>query len=362
MAVAHSTISFARGVPSPDLLPADDLAAAAARALEKDPTGALIYGGADGYPGLREWVADRYGVAVERVFLTNGSLQGMALLAELLFAGSGGHAIAEAPTYDRTLLLLKRFGATVQGVRLDADGMDVEALEALLRSGTRPGLVYVIPSFQNPAGVTTSRAKRERLVELATEHGFLLVEDDPYGELRFEGDAPPTMLSLDPGEQVLYSTSFTKTVAPGVRVGALVIPSALRARLLRLANDTYIGPVQLSQATVAEYCRAGRFDANLPGIREQLRERRDALVAAVDRHLGERAEYVKPEGGYFLWLRLPGVDVDALAGRAEEAGVPFVKGSSCYIDGSGRDELRLAFSAVRAEDMDPGIERLAALL
>jgi DNA-binding transcriptional MocR family regulator len=170
------------------------------------------------------------------------------------------------------------------------------------------------------------------------------------------------MLSLDPGERVLYSTSFTKTVAPGVRVGALVIPTELRARLLRLANDTYIGPVQLSQATVSEYCHAGRFDANLPGIREQLRERRDALVAAVDRHLGERAEYARPEGGYFLWLRLPGVDVDALAGRAEEAGVPFVKGTSCYNHGSGPDELRLAFSAVRPEDMDPGLERLAALL
>jgi DNA-binding transcriptional MocR family regulator len=364
MAVATPTISFARGVPSPDLLPAADIAAAAARALEHDPTGALVYGGADGYPALREWVAERHGVAVDRVFLTNGSLQGMALLAELLFAGSGGRAVVEAPTYDRTLLLLQRFGATVDAIRLESDGMDVDALEAHLRGGGRPGLVYVIPSFQNPAGVTTSLEKRRRLVALAAEHGFLLVEDDPYGELRFEGEAPPTMLSLDAGEHVLYSTSFTKTVAPGVRVGALIIPSSLRGRLLKLANDTYIGPVQLSQATVAEYCKAGRFEANLPAIRDALRERRDALVAAVDRHLGGHAEYVRPEGGYFLWLRLPGVDTDALAARAQDAGVPVVKGSSCYPAGSGQgtDELRLAYSAVRPEDMDPGIERLAALL
>ena len=189
------------------------------------------------------------------------------------------------------------------------------------------------------------------------------MEDDPYGELRFEGEAPPTMLSLDPGERVLYSTSFTKTVAPGVRVGALMIPlGAARAPAASWPTTRTSARCSSSQAAVAEYCRAGRFDANLPGIREQLRERRDALVAAVDRHLGDRAEYVQPEGGYFLWLRLPGVDIDALAGRAEEAGVPFVKGTSCYIDGSGRDELRLAFSAVRADDMEPGIERLAALL
>jgi DNA-binding transcriptional MocR family regulator len=362
MAVTARTISFARGVPSADLLPAADLAAAAARAMERDPTGALVYGRADGYGPLREWVAERHGVAVERVFLTNGSLQGMALLAELLFAGSGGHALVEAPTYDRTLLLLARFGATVHGVPLEDDGLDVEALEARLREGLRPGLVYVIPNFQNPAGVTTSRAKRERLVQLATEHGFLLMEDDPYGDLRFEGEDEPTMLSLDEGEQVLYSTSFTKTVAPGVRVGALIVPEALKARLFRLANDTYIGPVQFAQAAVAEYCRAGRFEANLPGIRAALRERRDAMLAAIERHLGDRAEYVRPLGGYFVWLRLPGVDTDALATRADEAGVPLVKGTSCFVDGSGRDAVRLAYSAVPAEDMDPGIERLASLL
>ena len=362
MAVTARTISFARGVPSPDLLPAADLAAAAARAMEQDPTSALVYGGADGHVALREWVAERYGAPVERVFLTNGSLQGLALLAELLFADAGGHALVEAPTYDRTILLLERYGATVQGVRLESDGIDVDALEARLADGIKPGLVYVIPNFQNPAGVTTSRAKRERLVALAAEHRFVLMEDDPYGELRFEGADEPTMLSLDPSEHVLFSTSFTKTVAPGVRVGALIIPQAMRARLLKLANDTYIGPVQFAQAAVAEYCRAGRFDANLPGIRDALRERRDALVAAVDRHLGDRAEYVRPEGGYFLWLRLPGVDTDALAARAAEAGVPLVKGTSCYADGSGGDEVRLAFSAVPAEDMDPGIERLASLL
>jgi DNA-binding transcriptional MocR family regulator len=358
---ATSTISFARGWPSPDLLPVKDLAAAVARALERDPGGALGYGAPEGYAPLREWVAARYGVPVDRVMLTNGSLQGVALVAEHLFAGSGGRAVVEGPTYDRTLLSLRRFGASVEGVVLEADGIDIAALERLLARGV-PRLLYLIPNFQNPAGSTMNRAKRERVVALAAEHGFLVFEDDPYRDVRFEGADLPTMLSLDRTDRVIYATSFTKTVAPGVRVGALVLPPSLVAPLRRLANDTYITPTHLAEATVAEYCLAGRFEVGLTHIRAALRARRDALVTAIDRCFGGSAQYVKPEGGYFLWLRLPGVDVDALAERATAAGVPFVKGSACYVDERGRDELRLAFSAVQPADIGPGIERLAGLL
>ena len=362
MSVAPTTISFARGVPSADMLPVADLAEAAARALETDAAGALAYGAGDGYAPLRRWVAERYGVEPGRVLLTNGSLQGVALLAELLFAGSGGRALVEAPTYDRTLLTLRRFGATIESVPLADDGLDVDALERRLAGGPTPGLVYLIPNFQNPAGTTMSRAKRERVVALAAEHGFLVLEDDPYRDLRFAGEDEPTLLSLDRGDRVIHSTSFTKTVAPGVRVGALILPEAVHARLKALATDTYIAPGHFAEATVAAYCAAGRFEPNVRRATGLLEERCAALVAAVDRHLGDRAEYTAPQGGYFLWLRLPGVDVDALATRAAAAGVPFVAGSSCYSDGGGRDELRLAFSACPPEDMDPGVERLAGLL
>ncbi len=362
MSVTPTTISFARGVPSFDMLPTSEIAEAAARVLADDAAGVLAYGAAEGYGPLRQWVADRYDAPVERVLLTNGSLQGLALLAELLFADAGGRAIVEGPTYDRTLLTLRRFGATVQSVPLEGDGIDVDALESRLQAGAVPGLVYLIPNFQNPGGTTMSRAKRERVVALAAEHEFLVLEDDPYRDLRFSGADEPTMLSLDRDDRVIYSTSFTKTVAPGVRVGGLIVPPPLYGRLRSLATDTYIAPGHVSQGVVATYCGAGHFD---PGVRRaaaMLEERCDALCAAVDRHLGERAVYRRPDGGYFLWLRLPDVDTDDLADRAAAAGVPFVKGTSCYIDGSGTDELRLAFSACAPGDMDPGVERLAALL
>jgi 2-aminoadipate transaminase len=359
-----AVISFARGVPSPDLLPVAELASAAQSALEQDPVGALAYGDGAGYAPLRQWIASRYGDGdPARVLCTNGSLQGLAFLAEALFAGSGGRAIVEAPTYDRAILILRRFGATVEAVDLHTDGLDVDAIEAACEAGRVPGLVYTIPNFQNPGGVTLSRAKRERLVALSRAHGFLVLEDDPYGELRFDGTDEPRLFALDEGAgNVIYSTSFTKTVAPGIRTGAMVLPPKLHATIRRLAIDTYIGPTMLSEAIVAQYCAAGNFEPGVARMRAALLGRRDALVAALDRHFGDRAVYEAPAGGYFLWVNLPGVDADAVADAADAAGVPVVKGSTCFTDGRGRDALRLAYSACPAGDMDEGVARLAALL
>ncbi len=357
-----ATISFARGVPSADLLPVAELQAAIARAMEQDATGMLLYGDPMGYPPLREWVGQRWGHDPAGVFVTNGSLQAFALLAEMLFSGSGGRAAVEAPTYDRTILTLKRFGATVDAYPLTEEGIDVDALEAAIAAGRTPGLVYIIPNFQNPAGNVTSLAVRQRLVDLAAEHGFWLFEDDPYGDLRFAGEDVPRMYDLDTAGRVIYSTSFTKTVAPGVRAGALLLPEELRKGMAYIANQTYIGAVHFAHAAVAEYCAAGDFDRGLARVRPQLEERKDALVAALVQHLGGRFEFRAPEGGYFLWGRLDGVDTDALLPRATEAGVPFVKGSDFFVDGSGTDHLRLAFSAVKPGEMDEGVARLAALL
>ena len=359
-----AVISFARGVPSPDLLPVAEIASAAQRALEQDPAGALAYGDGAGYPPLRQWIATRYGDGDPgRVLCTNGSLQGLAFLAETMFAGSGGRAIVEAPTYDRAILILRRFGATVESVDLHTDGLDVDAIEAACDAGRVPGLVYTIPNFQNPGGMTLSRAKREQLVALARKHGFLVLEDDPYGELRFDGTDEPRLFNIDEGAgNVIYSTSFTKTVAPGIRTGAMVLPPALHASMRKLAIDTYIGPTMLSESILAQYCAAGNFEPGVARMKAALRERRDALVAAIDRHLGDRVSYVAPAGGYFLWVTLPGVDADAVADAADTAGVPVVKGSTCFTDGRGGDALRLAYSACPAGDMDEGVARLAALL
>lgn len=356
------TISLARGVPSPDLLPAGDIRDAAVRALEHDAAGALAHLDPQGYGPLREWIASRYGGSADRVLLTNGSLPGLALVAEHLFAGSGGRAVVEAPTYDRALLILKRFGATLESVALEPDGLDVGTLERACAAGRVPALVYVIPHFQNPGGVTLSREKRERLLALAAEYSFVIYEDDPYGELSFDAEPEASMLSLDREDRVLFSTSFTKTVAPGVRTGALIMPAALLPGVRTLAVDTYIGPNAFAEATIAEYCAAGRFEPGVAHMVAALRERRDALTRAIDEHLGDGVEYTNPGGGYFVWLRLPGVDADALADRANGAGVPVVKGSGCFVDGGGHDAIRLAFSACPAADMDEAISRLASLL
>lgn len=362
MASTQTVISFARGVPSADLLPVAELAAAVQRAIEKDAPGMLLLGDPMGYLPLRQWVGERYGYDPAGVFITNGSLQGFALLAEHLFAGSGGRAAVEAPTYDRTILTMKRFGATVDPYTLTEDGIDVDALEQAIADGRKPGLVYIIPNFQNPAGNVTVRKVRERLVALAATHDFWLFEDDPYGDLRFSGNDEPRMLDLDTADRVIYSTSFTKTVAPGVRAGVLLLPEALRKDLAYMANQTYIGAVHFAHAAVAEYCAAGDFDRGLERIRPLLEQRKDALVEALTTHFGDRISFRVPVGGYFLWGRLEGVDVDELLPRAVAAGVPFVKGSDFYPDGRGGDQLRLAFAAIRPEQMDEAVARLAALI
>ena len=217
-------------------------------------------------------------------------------------------------------------------------------------------------SVDRQIGALVGVLSRQRLVDLAAEHGFWIFEDDPYGDLRFSGTDLPRMVDLDTAGRVIYSTSFTKTIAPGVRAGALLLPEPLRKQMAYIANQTYIGAVHFAHAAVAEYCSSGDFDKGLARVRPQLETRKDALVAALNAHLGDRFTFRAPEGGYFLWGRLDGVDCDALLPKANEAGVPFVKGSDFFVDGSGKDHLRLAFSAVKPEEMDEGISRLAQLI
>lgn len=354
---APQTISFARGAPSLDIVAVDELRAAADRALSGDPAGALSYGTSAGYPPLREWIADRHGVPPERVIATNGSMQADVLLFDVLVE-PGDVVVVEAPTYDRTLLALRERGAEVLAVPLEADGIDVEALASALEAGARPRLAHVIPNFHNPAGCTLALDKRRRLLELAERHGFVLFEDDPYVELRFEGEPLPSMLSLDRAGRTVYASSFSKTVCPGVRVGYLVGPEPLIADVEALASGTYISPSMVSQAIVAEFCRSGAIQASIQTVKAALRERRDALCGALRRDLPD-ARFAEPEGGYFLWVELPdGADVDALAAAAAERGVVFVKGGEFLLEG-GENALRLAYSGVTPPEIDEGVARLA---
>jgi 2-aminoadipate transaminase len=355
--MASDTISFARGAPSLDIVDVDGLKAAAVRAFENDAAGATAYGTAVGYPKLRQWIADRHGVDASQVLVTNGSMQADAFLFETLVE-PGDAVVVEKPTYDRTLLNLRNLGADVRPVELETDGLSIEGLQALLDEGVRPKLAHVIPNFQNPAGYTLSLEKRKQLLALAKEHGIVLFEDDPYVDIRFAGETLPTMLELDDAGTVVYASSFSKTVCPGVRVGYLVGPAALIADIAKLATNTYIAPNMVAQAIVYEFCASGAIDGAIATVKEALAERVGLLTAALGRELPE-ARFQAPEGGYFMWVELPEeVDVDELFEAARERGVLFVKGTDFLLEG-GRNTLRLAYSGVTADQIDEGVRRLA---
>jgi len=350
------TISFARGAPSLDIVDVDGLSEAAARAFESDPAGTTAYGTAIGYPRLRSWIADQHGVEPERVIVTNGSMQADAFLFEQLVR-AGEEVVVERPTYDRTLLSLRQRGARLHAVELEPDGIDVEALAALLAGGAQPTLAHIIPNFQNPAGYTLSYGKRERLLALAREHGFMVFEDDPYVALRFSGETLPTMLSMDP-ERVIYASSFSKTVCPGIRVGYLVGPPELIAAITKLATNTYISPNMVAQSIVYEFCASGAIERSIETVKAALSERAETLSAALRRELPE-ADFVEPQGGYFMWVTLPpGTDVATLFAAAGDRGVTFVKGTDFLLEG-GENTLRLAYSGVTPEQIDEGVARLA---
>ncbi len=351
-----ATISFARGAPSLDIVDVDGLKAAAAEAFTEDPAGTTAYGTSIGYVPLRAWIAERHGVAPEQVLVTNGSMQADAFLFETLVS-AGDTVVVERPTYDRTLLSLRGRGADLRAIALEPDGLDVAELESELAAGARPSLAHIIPNFQNPAGYTLSADKRRRLVELAREHGFTIFEDDPYVDLRFSGSPLATMLSLG-GEEVVYASSFSKTVCPGIRVGYLVGPAETIARVAKLATETYISPNMVAQSIVHRFCLSGALERSIETVKTALAERASTLATALRREIPD-ARFVEPEGGYFLWVDLPdGTDVAALATAAAERDVVFVKGTDFMLDG-GESSLRLAYSGVTPEQIDEGVTRLA---
>ena len=300
-------ISFARGVPAPECLPVEELAECAKAALERDGTRVLV----------------------------------------------------EAPTYDRPIKILRRLGAEIVGLPMDDDGLDVDALEQALRDGEKPAFLYTIATFQNPSGRTLSEERRRRIAALAQEHDLLVLEDDPYGLVRYDGSALPSIFELSGGERVAYASSFSKTVAPGVRVGYFVLPAELAKQIEALATSTYISPPYLTQATVHEFVRRGNFEPNLQRVNGLLKARRDAMLAALERHMPDGATWSRPEGGYFVWLDLPN-EAPTVA-QDEKAGVTFVAGTDFFADGSGGNSLRLAFSYVSPDEIAAGVERLAAV-
>jgi len=357
-----AVISFARGIPGPDLLPAAEFGACAKAAAERDGARALNYGPPSGYPPLREWVAERHGVDPGRVVLTTGSLQGFNFLARHVVR-EGAKVFVEAPCYDRSLAILRAIGADAEQLPMREDGLDVEALASRLEETPGSKLVYTIPTFQNPSGRTLSRASRLRLLDAARRTDALVLEDDPYGLLRFEGEPLPTLFELSGGEGVVFLSSFSKTVAPGIRVGYLVLPPALVGAIEAFVLENYVSPSIFVQAALHQFVTEGRYDASLERIRAALRLRRDAMLRSLAEHFPEGSSWSRPEGGYFLWVDLPAdVDASALLARAGEHDVAFVQGSDFYLASGGESAVRLAFSFAAADEIAEGVRRLGVLV
>jgi 2-aminoadipate transaminase len=353
-----AVISFARGMPGPDLLPIAAFGDCAREALERDGATALQYGPPGGYPPLKQWVAEQHGVDPARVIVTNGSLQGFAFTARH-FHQSGSRFFVEAPCYDRSLSILRKLGAEVEQVELADDGLDVDALAGSLHEGD---VVYTIPTFQNPSGRTLSLDNRRRLLDLAGERGAVVFEDDPYGMLRFEGDPIPRLFELSEGSTIFLS-SFSKTVAPGIRTGYLIVPEQLVPAIEELVLSNYVSPAIFVEAALLEFLTSGRFEPNLETVRDGLRLRRDAMLTALAREMPEGTAWNQPEGGYFLWLDLPsGVAADNLLARAGEEDVVFIKGADFFFHGGGGESARLAFSFATPHEIEEGITRLGRLV
>jgi DNA-binding transcriptional MocR family regulator len=348
---------FASDEPSADLLPVDELADCAATVLGRDGKAILSYGPGAGYSPLRELIASWFGTHPFNVVLTNGRLQGLKFLAEELVRGRS--AAVESPADPRMLAALLGSGGSLIYVSGDRDGMITTEIEQQLIQYVRPALICLNAGFGSPTGATLSLARRRHLLEVLANFNRLgveqlhLLEDDSFTLTRFEGERLPALFDLS-GGATLYSSSFSPTIAPGVRVGWLILPDDLAARVTERASSTYISPGLLGQATVHEFISRGALEPHLTRVRQTLRERRDAMTAALAEHLPE-ASWTRPEGGYFVWLQLPEpLDGRAVVERAE--GVTAVAGTELAVTSA---YLRLSYSAVPADEIPEGIARLA---
>jgi 2-aminoadipate transaminase len=353
---ATETINFTRGVPANESFPSAEMAACAQRVLEKQAVAVLQYGPAAGLASLREWLAQWQQVPVERVLTGNGSLELVEFLCIALLK-RGDFVLTEAPSYDRAITLFRRNGAEVDGVPLQADGPDIEALEAQLRRRV-PKLFYVIPDFQNPAGATCSLEKRRRIVELAEQYNFLLLEDAPYRLLRYRGTDEPTLYSLAP-HRVLHMSSFTKLIAPGVRTGFMLGDPATLAKIGKVAEDTYISPGYFAHGVTAEWCREGKLQPQIERLKQLYAPRLDATLAALDKYIPD-AVATRPNGGFFLSLTLPeGTSTTAVRAAATKHNLNLADGLAFFPNGGGERFLRLPFCALTPAQIDEGIRRLS---
>ena len=369
--VLPGTISLVLGHPDASTLPVDDLCAAS-EAVLRGPQArlALAYGAEQGAPALIECLVDKLNcekgldLTRDHLMIVAGSTAAVDMIARL-YVGRDGVVLVEAPTYHDALRVFRDHGADLRGVPTDEDGVIVEALEAQLgalrHEGKSPKLLYTIPNFQNPAGVTLATARREAILKLACERGFLIVEDDVYRDLVFEGDVPPSFYALANGRGVLRIGSFSKILSPGLRVGWLVAePEHIRRCVDCGVMQMGGGASPFAAHIVAEYCRAGCLEPHIAELRQVYQRRREITLQALERHMSAGVTWTHPRGGFFIWLTLPaGVSVGPLREAAREQGVLFAPGTGFFANGGGERNLRLAFSFAPPDEIEQGVAILA---
>ena len=371
-------ISFAGGLPAPEVFPFAEVERAADTVLREQGKVALQYSPTEGYLPLRELLVRhmaRYGIKVTpaNVLITTGSQQGLDLIGRL-FVNPGDRILTESPTYLGALQAWGAYQADYLTVPIDDEGLDVEKLEAQLRGG--PKFLYILPNFQNPAGVTLSLERRQRLVELANHYGAPIVEDDPYGQLRYEGEHLPPLVQIDAewhgcakGDceftgDVLYLSTLSKTLAPGLRVAWVVAPESVISRLVQMKQGADLHSSTFCQMVAYEVAKDGFLDRHVRTIRELYGQRLKAMLGAFERHFPEGVSWTRPQGGLFLWITLPeGFDSTQLLKEAlGQERVAFVPGASFFPRGGGERNCRLNFSYAGPDVIDEGIRRLGTVI
>ena len=362
-------VSLAGGMPYLEGLPLDTIADTMQRVIATQGTTALQYGSGQGHQDLREQILEVMrleGIDAhpDDVVVTTGSQQALDLVTRI-FIDPGDVVVAEAPSYVGALGVFRSYQADIVHVPIDEDGLVPEALEDTLTSlaaqGRRVKFLYTIPNFHNPAGVTLSLERRPRILEIARRHGVLVIEDNPYGLLGFSQDPLPAMRSVD-DEGVLYLGSFSKTFAPGFRVGWVVAPHAVREKLVLASESAILCPSNASQLAISAYLSTSDWKGQIKSFRELYRERRDAMVSALAEHLPD-ASWNVPDGGFYTWVKLPaGLDSKSMLPRAVTGRVAYVPGTAFFADGSGADHMRLSYCFPTPDRIREGVRRLASVV
>lgn len=358
-------ISFAGGNPSPDCFPSEEVADIASKLIREQGSTILQYGGTPGIMKLKQTVLDMVkekgiDASPDQVIITSGSTQGIGLAAKTL-VNPGDVILAEAPTFIGAIQTFLTYQADVKGVKMDEQGMDIDALEEAIKKH-KPKFVYTIPTFQNPTGRTMSLERRKRIIEVCEQYGVLILEDDPYCDLRYSGEPVPPIKSFDTNNTVIYLASFSKIISPGLRVGAAIADERIIAKYNVAKQGEDLHTSNLSQEIVTQYIGSGKLPAHIDNIRAVYKEKRDAMLEKL-KNFPENITYTVPDGGLFIWMELPrGTDAMPIFEKGVEEKVAFVPGTHFFADGGGKNTMRLNFSMASLEQIDKGMDVLKKVI